>query len=165
MSLDIFPTDSFNPLDVLEELVSANDWPFERTSESELLMQIEGRWCGYRMCFVWQADLSAVFFSCHFEARISADKRRQVRELLGAVNERLWLGHFELASETAMPLFRHTLPLRGSPGASVEQLEDLVDTAAEECERLYPALQLVVWGGQSVESALSSALMETVGEA
>ena len=47
----------------------------------------------------------------------------------------------------------------------VEQLEDLVDAAVGECERFYPALQMVVWGGRSVDEALSAALMETVGEA
>ena len=64
-----------------------------------------------------------------------------------------------------MVLYRHTVLLRGLRGASVEQLEDLVDAAVNECERFYPALQMVVWGGRSVDEALSAALMETVGEA
>jgi hypothetical protein len=64
-----------------------------------------------------------------------------------------------------MPLFRHTIPLRGVPRASVEQLEDLVDTALQECERFYPALQLVLWGGRTPSEALTVALMDTVGEA
>ena len=37
--------------------------------------------------------------------------------------------------------------------------------AVTECERFYPALQLVVWGGQSSAEALAAAMMETVGEA
>lgn len=154
-----------NPLDLLEELITANDWPFDRTSESELVMEVEGRWCGYRMCFVWQADVSAIFFSCFFETKVPEAKKGAIHELLSRVNETLWLGHFEISSDPVMPLFRHTVPLRGAAGASVEQLEDLVDTAVVECERFYPALQLVLWGGHDVEKAMQVALMETVGEA
>jgi hypothetical protein len=92
-------------------------------------------------------------------------KKIAVYELIGSVNEKLWLGHFDLLSDDGTVMFRHTVPLRGLQAASVEQLEDLVDTAVVECERFYPAIQMVVWGGQSVQNALAAALMETVGEA
>ncbi|MBX6322880.1 MAG: hypothetical protein IRY94_13705, partial [Rhodospirillaceae bacterium] len=55
--------------------------------------------------------------------------------------------------------------LRGSGGATVEQLEDLVDIALNECERFYPAFQFVLWGGRSPEEAVQAAILETVGEA
>ena len=32
-----------NPLDLLEEFVSANDWRFDRASESDLVLKIRGR--------------------------------------------------------------------------------------------------------------------------
>ncbi len=154
-----------NPLDLLEELVSANDWPFDRASDCELMVEVGGQWCPYRMFFVWQEDLSAIFFSCQLEQKVPATRRREVCELLVAVNEGLWLGHFDLAAEDSLLLFRHTMPLRGAPGASVEQLEDLVDAAVVECERFFPALLMVVWGGQPVSTAIAAAMMDTVGEA
>ncbi len=154
-----------NPLDLLEELIRANDWSFERFSDSELMVDIVGHWCNHHLFFVWQEDLAAIFFSCHFDHKVPASKRAAVHELLAAVNENLWLGHFDLLSEDGMPLFRHTIPLRGARGASVEQLEDLLDAAVVECERFYPALQLVLWGGRSVSEALTKVNMETLGEA
>ena len=165
VSLQTIDESHGNPLDLLEELVSANDWPFDRASDCELMVKVGGRWCVCHMFFVWQTDLSAIFFSCQFEQKVPQTKRREVCELLAAFNEGLWLGHFDLASEDSLLLFRHTIPLRGAPGASVEQLEDLVDTAVTECERFYPALQMVVWGGQTVGTAMAAALMDTVGEA
>ena len=60
---------------------------------------------------------------------------------------------------------RHTLPLRGQDAASSEQLEDLAQTAVSEAERFYPALHLLLWGGQDVKEAMRMALMETAGEA
>jgi hypothetical protein len=55
--------------------------------------------------------------------------------------------------------------LRGAAGPSVEQLEDLVDISVSECERFYPAFQLVVWGGKKAEEAITSAMIEPIGEA
>jgi hypothetical protein len=34
-----------------------------------------------------------------------------------------------------------------------------------ECDRIYPALQMVVWGGSPVREALDAAMLETMGEA
>jgi hypothetical protein len=62
-------------------------------------------------------------------------------------------------------MYRHTVPLRGAAGVSVEQFEDLIDAAVVECERFYPALQLVVWGGRTIADALVMARMDTVGRA
>ncbi len=62
-------------------------------------------------------------------------------------------------------MFRQTTLLRGSHGASVEQLEDLVEIALSECERFYPAFQFVIWGGKTPAEAVSAALLDTVGEA
>jgi hypothetical protein len=33
-----------NPLDLVEELVNANDWPFDRFSDSELMVTMSGHW-------------------------------------------------------------------------------------------------------------------------
>ncbi len=154
-----------NPLDLLEEMVNANDWPFERASDNELVVEIRGRWCDHHMCFVWENELKAIFFTCRLDQKVQPAHRPAIHELLARVNESLWLGHFGLTQESATPLFRHTIPLRGAPGVSVEQLEDLVDVALNECERFYPALQLVVWGGRSVGDAIAAAHMDTVGEA
>ena len=154
-----------NPIDLLEELVRANDWTFERPTETELMIEVEGRWCGYYLLFIWRVDVGAGCFSCHFDQKVPAHSWPSIYQLIGRINEALWLGHFDLTSDEGLVLYRHTVLLRGLRGASVEQLEDLVDAAVGECERFYPALQMVVWGGRSVDEALSAALMETVGEA
>lgn len=154
-----------NPLDLLEELVNANAWRFDRSTDEEMVVEITGRWCEYRMFFVWQEDLSAMYFSCLFDLRVPPHKRTPVAELLAIVNEKLWLGHFDLCSEELVPMFRHTVLLRGVSGASVEQLEDLVDIALNECERFFPAFQFVLWGGKSPADAVAAAMLETLGEA
>ena len=153
-----------NPLDILEELVSANEWRFDRSCDEEMVVEIAGQWCDFRLFFVWQEDLSAIYFSCLFDQRVPPHRRGAVTELLAVVNEKLWLGHFDLCSEELVPIFRHTVLLRGA-GVSVEQLEDLVDIAVRECGRFFPAFQFVVWGGHTAREAVAAAMLDTVGEA
>jgi hypothetical protein len=86
-----------NPIDMLEELVSVNEWRHERSADEEMVVEFRGQWCEYRMFFVWQEDLGALYFSCLFDMKIPAGKRPPVSELLAMINERLWLGHFDLS--------------------------------------------------------------------
>jgi hypothetical protein len=154
-----------NPIDLVEEIVLANEWRHDRASEEELHVEIPGRWCDYRLLFLWQREMSALHFSCGFEMKVPRTRRGPIYELLATVNERLWLGHFDLAPDDQSPSFRHGVLLRGAPGASVEQIEDLVEISVTECERFYPAFQFVVWGGKNAEEAIASAMIDPVGEA
>jgi hypothetical protein len=154
-----------NPLDLLEELVGANEWAFDRASTDELAVEIAGRWCDYRLYFLWQQDLGALHFSCLLESKVPVEKRREVAVLLGLMNEKLWLGHFELSSDDGTPMYRHTLLVRGAGGVSVEQMEDLVEVALNEAERFFPAFQFVIWGGKDAEEAIAASMLDVAGEA
>jgi hypothetical protein len=158
-------TNTHNPLDIVEEIVTANEWPFDRSSEDEMIVEIAGRWCDYRLYFVWQQEVSAMQFSCQFDMKVPPPRKGTVNELLAEVNGRMWLGHFDVCSDEQSPMFRHTTLLRGARAASVEQLEDLVEIALSECERYYPAFQFAIWGGKSAKEAVEAAILDTVGEA
>lgn len=154
-----------NPIDLIEQLVMSNQWMFERNGDDELAVEVAGRWCDYRLFFSWREDVSALHFSCAFDMRVPKAKLAPVHQLLSEVNEKLWLGHFDLWTEDGLPLFRHAVPLRGTSGASLEQIEDLVSTALRECDRFYPAFQFVVWGGKTPTEAVALSMIDPVGEA
>ena len=154
-----------NPLDILEQIVAANDWTFERRSDSEMAAEAPGKWCDYGLYFSWSPEISAMHFSCAFDLKVPAGHREKLFELLAMANEKLWIGHFGLESEEGVPVFRHSVLLRGAPGASAESLEDMVDIAVTECERFFPAFQFVLWGGKRPEEALQAAMLDCVGEA
>lgn len=156
---------SDNPLDLAEALFESRDWLFDRPVEEELVAEVAGGWCHYRVWCSWQPDLEVMTFSCAFDSKIPEKSDKVLFPLLAAINERLWLGHFDLCSEEHIITFRHALLLRGGNGATPEQLEDLIDIAITECDRFFPAFQSVVWGGNSSADALEIALMDTVGEA
>jgi hypothetical protein len=154
-----------NPLDLVEQVAVANEWPFHRQNEDELAAEISGHWCQYRLWFCWHPDLGVMHLSCALEMKVPAGKRQDIYALLAMANEKLWLGHFDLWSDENLPVFRHALLLREGVGVSGELMEDLIDIAVAECERFYPAFQFVIWGGKPPVEALTAAMLETEGEA
>ena len=156
---------SANPLDVLEQIVAANEWAFDRRSEGEMAAEAPGKWCDYGLYFSGSPEISAMHFTCAFDMKVPANRRAALFELLALANERLWIGHFGMDSEDGTPIFRHSVLLRGLSGASPESLEDLVDIAITECERFFPAFQFVLWGGKSANEAIQASMLECLGEA
>jgi hypothetical protein len=154
-----------NPLDVMEQIVGGYEWAFDRRTDTEMAAEAPGKWCDYGLYFSWSREISAMHFTCAFDLKVPSTQRRNLFELLALANERLWIGHFGMDPEDGMPLFRHSMLLRGAPGASVESLEDMIDIALTECERFYPAFQFVLWGGKSPTEALECAMLECAGEA
>ena len=156
---------SKNPLDLAEQLVMNRDWLFDRPVDEELVAEVQGTWCNYRIWFTWQPDLGVLIFSCAYDVKVHPRHCEKLYPLLAAVNEKLWLGHFDLSSDDGVIMYRHAQLLRGAQSATPEQLEDLMDIAITECNRFYPAFQSVLWGGNSITEALEIALLDTVGEA
>ncbi|MEO1017334.1 MAG: YbjN domain-containing protein [Pseudomonadota bacterium] len=154
-----------NPLDLVEKIAVANDWPFHRQTEEELAAEISGQWCHYKLWFAWHPDMGVMHVSCALDMKVPGKKRDGVYSLLAMANEKLWIGHFEVWSEEMLPVFRHAVLFREGMVASGELIEDLVDVAVTECERFYPAFQFVIWGGKEPAEALMAALLETEGEA
>lgn len=154
-----------NPLDILEDIVTANEWLFDRAGDDELIVELAGRWCHYRMFFVWQREIGALQFSCQFDMKVPDGKRSDVHDLLSMLNNRLWLGHFDLEPQQNTPLFRYTILARRDRMPGVEALEDLVEIALTECERFYPAFQFVIWGGKRPGEAMAASMIDTAGQA
>ena len=84
-----------NPLELIEKVVAANDWPFDRTSDREIAVEVAGRWCDYRMFFSWRDDVEALHFTCAYDVRIPNERHPDIHGLLALINEKMWLGHFD----------------------------------------------------------------------
>src|SRR5579883_508361 len=79
------PATSANPLDLIEELVIASDWPFQRAADDEILVEIGGRWTDYRLFFVWQEEASALQFCCRLDAKVPPKARSAINDLLARI--------------------------------------------------------------------------------
>ena len=88
-----------------------------------------------------------------------------VQALISMINERLWVGHFDLWITEGIVMFRHALILAGGTEPSNQQCQSLLGTALDTCERYFSAFQFVVWAGKTPKEALEAAMFETSGEA
>jgi hypothetical protein len=154
-----------NPLDVVEQLASGNDWSFERAGEDEITILITGRWSDYQVSFTWMGELEALHLACAFDLKVPERRRSEVQQLIAQMNEQMWVGHFDLWPKDGMVMFRHALVLAGGMETSGEQCKSVLNTALESCERYFPAFQFVLWAGKPAREALDAAMFETSGEA
>jgi hypothetical protein len=154
-----------NPLDRLERLAEARHWPLDRMSEHEAVMTVSGGWCNLDLSLAWNDDLELLQSACAFDLRVPEARQTEVMRLICLVNARLTHGHFDFWGKDGTILFRDSLPLAGGAEANEAQCDALIREGLDNCQRYYPAVQLVIWAGQTAEQALDNALLETAGEA
>jgi len=155
----------YNPLDLAEMVIMDRDWVFDRPADGELIAEVSGVWCNYRIWFNWQEDSGGLTLCCALDSKFPKQMLMKLYSLLALVNGKLWLGHFDADPEENTVTFRHSLLLREGAGTTTEHLQELLDLAISECERFYPAFQSVVWGGKTAAEALEIALFDTIAEA
>ena len=143
-----------NPLTVVEDIAAANDWAFERSGEDEITIVSKGDWTDYQLTFTWMGGLEALHLACAFDMKIPAVRRNEVQRIIAAINEQLWIGHFDIWTQTGMIMYRQALVLPDGLIASNAQCEAMLAGAIHACERYYPALQFVVWAGKSAAEAM-----------
>ena len=154
-----------HPVDVIEQIAALHDWSFERAGEDEIAISVGGNWADYHVSFSWMEEREALHLACAFDLKVPENRRLEVMRLLSAVNEQLWIGHFDLWNEEGIVMFRQALLLSGGADPNAQQVERLLVTAIEACERYYQAFQFVVWAGRGASEALDNVLFETAGEA
>ncbi len=163
--LDIITDSRNSPLSVVEEIASTNDWSFERSGQDEITILTQGQWTDYQLSFTWMGDIDALHLACAFDMKIPEARRSEVQRLIAAINEQLWIGHFDVWLSTGSIMYRQALILPGGMTASPAQCELMLEGALHACERYYPALQFVIWAGKTASEAMSAAMFDTAGEA
>ena len=163
--IDIEHDRDANPVDVIEHIAALNDWAFERAGDDEITISVAGDWCDYHVSFSWMEDKEAVHLACAFDLKVPEPRKLEIMRLISGVNEQLWIGHFDLWSKEGVIMYRQALLLSGGAEPTSAQIEGLLLTAIEACERYFQAFQFVVWAGKTAPDALATVMFETVGEA
>ena len=156
-----FERDS-NPVDLVEQVASLNDWAFERTGD-EITMTVTGVWADYDVSMSWMEDFEALHLACAFDLKVPESRMAETVKLLSQINEQLLIGHFDLWTQEGAVMFRQTLLLNGGAEPTAEQLEALLSSALEACERYFQAFQFVVWAGKPSRDAMDAVLFDTAG--
>ena len=134
-------------------------------SEGEIIASAAGSWAQYELRGVWRGDDQVLQFLAFPDIKVAPEKRAAIHESLALINEQLWLGHFELWSNSGTILFRHGMLIGSDASLSLDMTETLIESAIDECERFYPVFQFVLWGGKTPRAALEAAMVDAAGEA
>ena len=154
-----------NPIDIIEDVIHSKKWAFSRAANHELVAEITTESCQYRLYFSWSEQIKAINFTVTFDFKIPKSKSKNVYELLARINEKLWIGHFDITSKNGILAYRHTIFESHENEMFYNQLEDLVDIAIYECEKYYPAFQLLLFDESCPHEALEFCEIDVIGRA
>ena len=127
-----------NPLAIVENMALRNDWSFERSVEDEIAIAVAGKCANYQVSFTWIDAIKVLHFACSFEAKIPELRLSEIRQLIGRINEQLWMGHFDLWGQDGTVMFRHSMLLDGGVSTSDRQCEAVLGRALDACEQSIP---------------------------
>lgn len=157
--------DEFHPIDVVEDLAARYEWDFDRVTEDQIAMAVEGQWRTYSLTLAWSEQDETLRLICTFEMEPPADRLPALYDVLNRCNDQVWDGAFTFWSEQKLMVWRYGLVLAGGQFASSEQIDRLIASAVTSAERYYPAMQLACWGDQTPERAMQVAIAEAYGRA
>jgi len=158
-------SDALHPIDIVEDLAAHHAWDFDRVADDQIAMAVEGQWRTYSITLAWSAYDETLRLICTFEMEPPEDKLPRLYEALNRTNDMVWSGAFTYWHEQRLMVYRYGLVLAGGQLAGSEQLGRMINAAVGNCERFYPAFQLVNWGDGSVEDAMQVAIAEAYGRA
>ena len=138
---------------------------FERVGERELHVMLPGVWRDLGVWFTWRPDVSTLQMGAPLDLKGPASRLGDASRLITMINERLWVGHFDLWTDDNSIVFRNSVILPESGALEPGQGEALIRAASEAVDRFYPAFNFLIWGGKSPEEALEASLFETAGSA
>ena len=155
---------ALDPLEVVEHVLSAENLTFDRTEDGDLAFALTGDWKDYELWFAWRPEADCLQLCLSVDLQIPVEQRPQAYEMMSVINQRVWLGHFEVWDDGEV-VFRHAMALMTGERPTLAQAAAMIDVAMEAADRFYPAYDFMIRGGKSPSEAIAACMFDTVGEA
>ncbi len=165
LSESFLSTEDLHPIDIVETLAESHDWDFDRVTDDQIAMAVEGQWRTYSITLAWSAQDETLRLICTFEMEPPEKRMGELYETLNKANDMCWAGAFTYWAEQRLMVWRYGLVLAGGQVAGPEQIDRLITAAVSSAERFYPAFQLVAWADQTPAQAMNVAIAEAYGRA
>jgi hypothetical protein len=154
-----------DPLDVVEHVLNAENLEFDRTEEGDLAFAYAGHWRLYELWFAWRPEADCLQLCLSLDLSAKADQRAPAFELANLINQRVWLGHFEVWADDGEIIYRHALSVPEGERPTLAQAASMIDGAVDAAERFFPAFEFLLGGAKSPDEAMAACMFETVGTA
>ncbi len=166
MSLsEAFLADDLHPIDIVESLAQHHAWEFDRVTDDQIAMAVEGQWRTYSLTLAWSPQDETLRLICTFEMEPPADQMSKLYDVINRCNDMVWTGAFTYWVEQHLMVWRYGLLLAGGQSPLPEQIDTLIAAAVLASERFYPAFQLACWGDRTPADAMKIAIAEAYGRA
>jgi len=167
MSIELLetPSSAIDPLDAIEAVAGALEIEIERVDDVEIHLAVPGTWRDAGVWFTWRPEVSTLQMGAPLDLKVPENLMMQAARLVTMINERLWIGHFDLWTEDQNIVFRNSIILPEDGSLDSVQAQYLIRGATEAIDRFFPAFNYLIWGNKSPEEALESSLFETAGNA
>ncbi len=165
LSEDFLLADDLHPIDIVETLAEHHAWEFDRVTDDQIAMAVEGQWRTYSLTLAWSAADETLRLICTFEMEPPEDKLAGLYDVLNRCNDMVWTGAFTYWADQKLMVWRYGLCLAGGQYASPEQIDKLISSAVMAAERFYPAFQMVSWADHTPAQAMKVAIAEAYGRA
>ncbi|MGC1303481.1 MAG: YbjN domain-containing protein [Caulobacteraceae bacterium] len=156
---------TFDPLDVVERVLDAENLDFDRTEDGDLAFALTGDWKDYELWFAWRPEADCLQLCLSIDMKAPRAKRSSMYELLSLINQRVWMGHFECWAEDGEVVFRHSMSMPSGERPTLAQAASMIDAAVEAADRFYPAFDFMLRGAKSPDDAMAACMFETKGQA
>ncbi len=156
---------ALDPLDVVERVLAAENLSFDRTDDGDLAFALTGDWRDFELWFAWRPEADCLQICLSVDMKAATASRQDAYALINLINQRVWLGHFEVWADDGEIVFRHALSLPDGERPSMAQTASMIDAAMEAADRFYPAFDFLINGGKTPEEAMAACMFETMGSA
>ena len=95
----LFENEDVDPIDIVETLAEHYDWDFDRITEDQIAMVIEGSWRTYGVTLSWSSFDETLRIICSFEINPPKKKINNLLETLNLANNKIWNGSFVFAKK------------------------------------------------------------------
>jgi hypothetical protein len=157
--------DELHPIDIVETLAADNDWQFDRVTDDQIAMAVDGQWRTYSLTLAWSPQDETLRLLCTFEMDPPQDRMAALYDVINRCNDMVWTGAFTYWAEQRLMVWRYGLLLSGGQMPATEQIDQLIASAVMASERFYPAFQLGAWGDKTPAEAIQIAIAEAYGRA
>ena len=162
---DYLLNDELHPIDLVDNLAAQHAWEFDRVTDDQIAMAVEGQWRTYSLTLAWFEQDETLRLICTFEMEPPVEKMAALFDVLNRCNDMVWTGAFTYWAEQKLMVWRYGLCLAGGQIAGSEQVDRLISSAITSAERFYPAFQLVAWADKTPAEAMRVAIAEAYGRA
>lgn len=140
--------DETHPIDIAEAVALRRGWTFERVADDQIAVTARGRWRDHALTLDWSERDEMLRLICCFDLDPSEARMPALYQVLNLVNDEIWNGSFTFWPQQRVMVWRYGLVLSGQALAEDGQIDCMIRSAVESCERFHPSFQSVCRGGE-----------------